>query len=284
MRIVFFGEDSFSNVVLQSLIDSNYDIVLVVSPFYENFRHKRLERNCIQNGIEYLRFDDFKSSSFIDIIKSYLPDLIVITHFEKLLPNKIIEIPSRGCINLHPSLLPNYRGMSPQHWPIIQGESETGITIHFIDEKADTGDIILQKKIPINDLMYVSDLQIEFIKVYSTIMIEAIELIMDSSFIPIKQSHLTGSYFGKLKEYECQILLDKSKNDIFNLIRGVSKPYFGAYIDNLRIWKAHLANTEELIKLKHNGDLKIGINHINELGYILVLNDGILIIDKYETI
>ena len=117
------------------------------------------------------------------------PDLIVTAHFGKVIEKKeIIDIPRLGWLNLHPSLLPYYRGMAPQHWPIINGESETGITAHYMDQTADTGDIILQRKVKIMPDMYVSDLQLEFLKIYKTIVVDAIKLIQQDKYTPTKQS------------------------------------------------------------------------------------------------
>lgn len=282
MNIIFFGEDSFSNIVLLSLIEAKLNVSLVVSPYYENLIHKRLEKTCVRNKIEYMRVPDLKAISFIEKLKSLTPDLIVIAHFEKLLTNKIIEIPKDGCINLHPSLLPYYRGMSPQHWPIINGDTETGITVHFIDETADTGDIILQRKVTIKPEMYVSDLQSEFQNIYKSIVVDSICLLKQNQFNPIKQSHLSGTYYGKLKKNQCKISLESSCDQTMNLIRGVSKPYFGANLENVIIWRAHLATYSESQKI--TTPLKLGLNYSEEIGYFLNLKDGVIIIDKYEKI
>ena len=282
MKIIFFGEDSFSNVVLQSLIDARFDVVFAVSPFYDNLIHKRLEKTCLINHIEYVRIVDFEAKTFINKLNLLSPDLIVIAHFEKLIQREIINIPNFGCINVHPSLLPYYRGMSPQHWPIINGEHETGVSVHFVDENADTGDIILQKKVQITSNMYVSDLQLEFIKVYKTIVIESINLIKQQNFIPMKQSHLKGTYYGKLKRKQCRIDLSQSRNRIINLIRGVSKPYYGAYLDEIIIWKARIANAFEDDYFRKNSEDKIGLNFSDPGRPYLLLKDGSIIIEKYE--
>jgi len=280
MNIIFFGEDAASNIVLQSLIEAEFNVLLVVSPYYDNLIHKRLENTCIRNQIEYIRVQNLNDISFIKKLKMLAPDMIVITHFEKLLKNEIIEIPKSGCINLHPSLLPYYRGMAPQHWPIINGDSETGITVHYVDQTADTGDIILQRKVKIETNMYVSDLQLEFFKIYKSIIVDAIKLTQQKHFKPIKQSFLEGSYYGKLKKDQCQISLESSCSQTMNLIRGVSKPYFGAFIDDLIIWRAHIANEIESKKLISFS--KLGLNFSKEIGLFLKLKDGDIIIDKHQ--
>ena len=282
MNIIFFGEDSFSNIVLQSLIETEFNVLLVVSPYYDNLIHKRLENTCIRNQIEYIRVPDLKEVNFIKKLKLLAPDMIVISHFEKLLKSEIIEIPKSGCINLHPSLLPYYRGMAPQHWPIINGDNETGITVHYIDQTADTGDIILQRKIKIETNMYVSDLQLEFSKIYKSIIVDAIRLTQQKHFSPIKQSSLEGSYYGKLKKHQCQISIENSCSQTINLIRGVSKPYFGAFIDDLIIWRAHIADEFESKKLISFS--KLGLNFAEQIGLFLKLKDGDIIIEKNEKI
>ena len=103
MKIIFFGEDSFSNVVLQSLLEAKFDVVFVVSPVYDNLVHKRLEKTCSLNHIEYRRVADLKEQVFMKKLNPLSPDLIVITYFEKLIPKEIINIPRYGCINVHPS-------------------------------------------------------------------------------------------------------------------------------------------------------------------------------------
>ena len=285
MKIVFFGEDSFSNIVLQSLLEAGLDVIFVASPLYDNLIHKRLEKTCQLNNIEYTRIANIKNEIFVNKLKSLSPDLIAIAHFEKLVPKEIIDISHMGCINLHPSLLPYYRGLSPQHWPLINGDMQTGVSVHFVDETADTGDIILQKRVKITPDMYVSDLQLEFIKVYKTIVVEAISLIQQQNFLPVRQSHLPGTYYGRLKKSHCRIDLSKSSSQIINLIHAVSKPYFGAYLDDTIIWKARIASKSENDCFRRNSNNHhIGLNFLDNSWPYLYLKDGGVVIEKFEKI
>ena len=177
MKIAFLGEDSFSNVVLQSLIDAGHELVLVATPFYENLIYKKLELTSKKYSIPFVRSKNINGSDFIEFVRNKNPDLIVSAHFERLIKKDLLSIPSKGCINLHPSLLPYYRGMAPQHWPIANRENCTAVTVHFIDEGTDTGDIILQKIANINDSMYVSDLLTTFLNIYKYIVRDAVALI-----------------------------------------------------------------------------------------------------------
>ncbi|MCF2599829.1 hypothetical protein I6E10_14230, partial [Phocaeicola barnesiae] len=238
-NLVFFGEDAFSCVILQSLINTKYNIKVVVTPYYENYIYKRLEVICNQNKIKFIRTKAINSPEIENIIKSANPDLGVIAHFERLIKRTLIEIPTHGFINVHPSLLPYYRGMSPQHWPLINEEPESGITVHFVDETADTGDIILQRRFALNTDMYVSDLQKIWLQEYKTLVPEAITLI-EQGASTIKQHDLKGSYYGKLKDEQCIINNDYTVRQAYNLIRGVSLPYQGASYNNIKIFKAHI--------------------------------------------
>ncbi|MCD8242601.1 MAG: hypothetical protein LUD38_02155, partial [Parabacteroides sp.] len=134
LRIAFFGEDSFSTVILNSLIKAGHEICLVVTPYYDNVVYKRLELICNRNGIRFYRTKKINSDQTASVLKEANPQLCVISHFERLIKKQLLDIPPMGFINLHPSLLPEYRGMAPQHWPIINGESKTGVTVHYVDE------------------------------------------------------------------------------------------------------------------------------------------------------
>lgn len=245
LRIVFWGEDAFSNIILNSLIEAGHQVKLVVTPYYENVIYKRLEVTCNKYGIQHIRPKKINSQEVCDAVRQANPDLCVISHFERLIKEPLLSIPPMGFINLHPSLLPNYRGMAPQHWPIINGEKEAGMTVHYVDEGTDTGDIIVQRRFPLNDEMYVSDLQKIWMANYKTIMVEAIDNILNGKPVVV-QRHLEGSYYGKLKKEQCQINPEGSIRDAYNLIRGVSLPYFGArYEDKYIIYRAHIARTNE---------------------------------------
>lgn len=283
MKIVFFGEDSFSVVVLESLISKKYEVLRVYSPFYENNIFARLQLICEKQKIEFVRVDDINSIIIQNQIIKLSPDLIVVTHFEKVLKKNIIDIPKYGCINLHPSILPNYRGLSPQHWPIINGDQYTGITVHYINEGIDTGDIIVQRKIQICQDDYVSDLQMKMKKNYGEIIIEAINKIDTNKVIPINQNDNKGSYYGKLNENHCKIDVNGSVINAFNLIRGVSFPYIGANYKNYKIWRAKLASVEinksKFLKFKEND-----IYFDADVGNFIKFKDGLLIIEKFNEI
>ena len=149
MDIALFGEDVFTATVLQSLLDKNHKVLLIVCPLYSNNNHNRLQSIAEQNKIEFFREKDVNSGFVKDRLEKAQPGLIVSVHLRKILKKEIFSIPGKGAINVHPSLLPKYRGLSPQHQAIIHGDSESGVTVHYIKELVDTGDIIIQVHIQI---------------------------------------------------------------------------------------------------------------------------------------
>ena len=275
MNIVFFGEDSFSDVILNSLIDAGHQVKLVITPYYENLIYKKLEYTCSEKQIRFERCKKINSEETCQLVRDANPDLCVISHFERLIKKDLLKIPKLGFINLHPSLLPEYRGMSPQHWPIINGDKEAGITIHYVDEGTDTGDIILQRRFPLRGNEYVKDLQKMWMREYKTIMVEAIDKILNGDET-IKQSHLEGSYYGRLTEEDCQIDINGTVQQAYNLIRGVSMPYHGAQIGNIVVWKAHFYEGSD------THSLPIGVHLESPIGNVIKFKDGILFIDKYK--
>jgi len=281
MKIIFFGEDSFSLLALDSLVKANHEIVGVFCPLYNNSIHSRIQEYCIQMAINFERISNFKEFTFVEKIKILNPDLLVICHFQKIIHQDLIDIPKFGSINLHPSLLPNYRGMSPQHWPIFNGDKETGVTVHFIDEGVDTGDIIIQQKLVIEDSWYVFDLQNKMKPIYSTIIKDAVDIICEGKNEYFIQNNLDGSYYGRLRISDCQISLDISVREAYNKVRAVSFPYFGARFNDLIIWKAELIDFESS---EYNCifDQKFGYFELNTDEKYIKFKDGLLKIIKSE--
>jgi len=282
MKIIFLGEDSFSAAALNSLIDdAKCELLAVFCPIYDNFIYARLKKTCEINGIPFYRVENINSQHCENLIYKMNPDLISAVHFQKILKKNIIQIPKYGCINLHPSLLPNYRGLAPIQWPIINGDKQTGVTVHFINEGVDTGDIILQHKINITNDMYVSDLQLKLLEVYKFVVKDVIGLMVKGKMKLTSQKELKGSYFGKLKHKECEINLEKGVISAYNLIRGVSRPYLGATFNEYHIWKARLASNEtnQSINSKYNMN---SIFFDDDLGTFIKFKNGSLILEKYN--
>lgn len=281
MKIVLFGEDIFTATVFQSLIDNNHQVLMVICPFYKNSNHLKLEYLANNKNINFTRYKNINSMDIRDKLIEVKPDLLISVHLRKILNKDIFEIPILGAINVHPSLLPKYRGLSPQHQAIIHGDLESGVTVHYIDKDIDTGNVIIQSPISIKLQDYISDFQLKMLKVYQSIVISAIELISNTEFSPIAQTRSDASYYNSISLKDREINFLKTKTEALNLIRAVSFPYKGAYTNNITIWRAEVPayNIEDEAILDYK---KIGTQIINEDLLILRFNDGILTSNDFE--
>ena len=244
-KLVFFGEDSFSDIVLRSLIEAHYDVRLVVVPWFDNVIYKRLELTCRKFGIQFLRVHKINSDEVCQAVRACNPDLGVIVHLSRLIRHDLMMIPTYGYINLHPALLPDYRGETPQHWPLINREKKAGITVHYIDETADTGDIIVQRVFDLNEEMYVSDLQLKWREEYKTIVVEALEAIREGRPV-VHQKNLAGRYYGKLSESDRIIDMAGSVYDAYAKVRALSLPYCGAICGDFVVYRAHISSYDRM--------------------------------------
>lgn len=281
-KFIFFGEDVFSLVVLESLVNSELNlsplaVVMLESPSVSG---RRLADYCLNQGIKLIRTHSVCSDEFIARFENVEYDLIIAAHFQRLLPPVLFCNAKIGAMNLHPSLLPKYRGMSPQHWPIILGDDETGVTVHYIDQGVDTGRILRQVSIPLESDIYIHQLQKKFLTVYKTIMVEAVELAIRGRAGDEQQVD-GGTYFHKIQDEDMKITQDMAVERAYGLVRAFSYPYNGARFDQLRITKAK--PVEEVLWMElHGTDVQSGLQQIGDAFY-LVLKDGALELLKWKS-
>jgi len=281
MNIVLFGEDIFSAAALQSMVTDNQKISAVICPFYmKNREYESLQQVADKNHIPFIHIEDVNSDALKNRLMQIAPDLIITVHLRKILHRSIYSIAGRAAINVHPSLLPKYRGLSPHHQALLNGDRVTGVTIHFIDEKPDTGDIFLQEEIPIAENTFIYELQIKLLSVYKHLVLQAIRQIEMNDFIQVRQDEKHASWYDRLKRSDREVDLKKSKAEIYNLIRAVSKPYKGAFYKGVTIWSAFFP---DLLTEKNLLDIyaETGIYHVEDQ-LILRLKNGILLSDDFE--
>jgi methionyl-tRNA formyltransferase len=157
MRVVFMGTPDFAVPTLQALVQAGHDLTAVVTqPDRPRGRGKKEAAPPVKVAADALHIPVFqphrvKDPEFIDVLKRLAPDIIVVAAYGRILPPAILNLPDYGCVNVHASLLPKYRGAAPLHWAVINGERETGITIMRMDEGMDTGDILLKEPVPISE-------------------------------------------------------------------------------------------------------------------------------------
>jgi len=280
-KFIFFGEDVFSLVILESLVRSNLNLkplfVVMLSPV--SISGQRLVNYCDAEGIPVVQTTSVRAKEFLDHFDGLQFDLIVSAHFQRILPVDLFSKARLGAVNLHPSLLPKYRGMSPQHWPIVLGEVETGVTVHLIDEGVDTGNILRQETIALSRDIYIHELQKLLLEVYQTIMVDAVGQLMQGDR-GCSQSSMDAPYFGKVTEEDMEIRLDAGVGKAYGMIRAFSYPYQGAHFEGLRIMKAVPASDRVLRKIKDYPST-LGIWKNNDTTF-LVFADGVLELTKWK--
>jgi len=282
MNVAVFGEDTFTSAVIESLISNGHKVLIIITPDYFNKKDKVLEETANRHNIEFVKEENVNSEKVKDLLIKIKPDLIISAHLRKILHKEIFSQAAKGAINIHPSLLPKYRGLSPQHQAILHGDDESGVTVHYIDADVDTGEIILQKKFPISGNDYILSVQTKMMAIYKTIAVEAIGLLEDISFRPQEQDLTQVSYFGPLKKTDREIDLSKSKQEVYNLVRAVSLPYKGAFYKNYTIWVANIAGAEREAELKKKYS-STGFYFDDAADEIIIsLEDGFVLSDDFE--
>ncbi len=241
MKIVFFGTPNFSIPALQAIIDSKYTLLSVVTnPDKKSGRgltksSSAIKTFCKQENIPCVSFDNFNDNQASDYLKELNLDLIVVVAF-KILPEKIINIPKYGAINLHPSLLPKYRGSSPIQQTILNGDSKTGVTIFKLDKKVDSGDIIIQEEYNVKDNVIFSELYSELSDFGAKVLLKGIDLLDEKNIVFIKQEEGDISYAFKIQGKDCQINWSDSAESINNKIRAFTyTPGAFTFLDDKKI-------------------------------------------------
>ena len=281
IRIVFMGTPEFAVPILKGLIE-NYKVELVVcQPDRKKNRKGNLiipdtKKIAIENNIEVFQPERIKDN-FQKII-NLKPDIIVTCAYGQIIPKELIDSPKYGSINVHGSLLPKLRGGAPIHWAIINGESETGMTVMKMSTKMDAGDIISQRKITIDQNENLSSLYKRMSLLGRELLLETIPKIIDGTATYKKQNEEEVTYGYNITKEQEKIDWSKSKEDIHNLIRGLS-PIPGAYcyLDNqrLKILKSLPEKSNQELNQYQNGEIvkleKESIIVKCQTGYIKIL-------------
>jgi methionyl-tRNA formyltransferase len=254
LRIVFMGTPEFAVGILDTIIKNNYEIVGVITAADkpagrgQKIKYSAVKEYALENNLTLLQPTNLKDESFLATLKSLNANLQVVVAF-RMLPEVVWKMPSFGTFNLHASLLPNYRGAAPINWAIINGETKTGVTTFFIDDKIDTGAMILSKETPISFTESAGELHDRLMTIGSEAVVETLALIEKGNVVTTIQtdsSDIKTAY--KLNKDNCKIDFSKSGKEIYNLIRGLS-PYPSAWCFfkdgteewNVKIYEAKLA-------------------------------------------
>lgn len=251
MRIVFMGTPQFAVPSLQKLIEAGYDIAAAVTqPDRKSGRGYKVASSPVKalamdNGISVLQFEKIRVQEGIDAIKELNPDIIVTAAFGQILPKAILDIPRLGCVNVHASLLPKYRGAAPIQWAIIKGEKQTGVTIMYMDPGLDTGDIISVSTVSITNDMTGGDLYEQLSVLGAELLLKTLVSIENGTAGRIKQQDSESSYYPPLSKEQGRIDWTKPAHEIYDLIRALD-PVMGTYAqageDVIKIWSGQAIN------------------------------------------
>ena len=227
MRIVYMGTPQFALPGLKILLDHQYDLVSVVTaPDKPRGRGQEvsftpIKEFALQRHIPILQPASLGSPEFVNDLKRLEPDLIVVVAF-RILPKEVYTIPSRGAFNLHASLLPKYRGAAPINWAIINGETETGVTTFFLQDRVDTGSVILQARVKIGADETAGELHDKLSDVGAEIVLQTVRLIELGKASPRAQDDALASPAPKIFKDDCRIDWKKPATAVHNVVRGLS--------------------------------------------------------------
>ncbi len=289
-KIIFMGTAQFAIPCLDNIKKNDFNLLAVVtSPDKPAGRGLKISESPVKeyakkNQLNLLQPVNLKDSQFINQIKSLKPDLIVVVAF-RMLPEILWSIPTFGSINVHASLLPNYRGAAPINWAIINGEKQTGVTTFFINDRIDTGDVIGQSKIDINKNENAGELHNSLMRLGADLLIKSIDKIFSSKEnISTKQLEVKNLKAApKLNKTNCKINWQDSCINIHNKIRGLS-PYPGArsVLDNLNKKIKVIIYKSDYIKEAHN--LNSGSIYIEKDKIKIAVVDGYIypLLIKFE--
>ena len=251
LRIVFMGTPEFAVASLDALVKSSHPVVAVVTvPDKPANRGLKLQASAVKeyavtHNLKILQPEKLKDESFITELKSLEPDLQVVVAF-RMLPEVVWKLPRYGTINLHASLLPQYRGAAPINRAIINGEKETGITTFFIRREIDTGDILMQERIPISETDDAGTIHDKLMIAGAKLVVKTVDAIVAHTITPLKQEKFSQSDLKpapKIFRESCCINWFEPAGEVYNFIRGLS-PYPGAWTEFI-----NTAKQKTLIKI-----------------------------------
>jgi methionyl-tRNA formyltransferase len=266
-KIVFMGTPDFSVPVLQSLLRAEYDVIAVVTQPDRPVGRKRVltpppvKAEAMKHNIPVYQPEKIRNQEDLDKILSLNPDLIVTAAFGQILPKELLDAPAYGCINVHASLLPELRGGAPIHYSIIQGKKKTGVTIMYMVERLDAGDMISQVEVEIEETDHVGTLHDKLSAAGSKLLIDTLPDLLKGKLVASKQDDSKATFARNIKREQERIDWTKTGEEIYNHIRGMH-PWPVAYTTLagavMKIWwgekiSSKPSNPGEIIEVQKDG-------------------------------
>ncbi|MFD2528071.1 methionyl-tRNA formyltransferase [Polaribacter marinaquae] len=286
MRIVFMGTPDFAVAILKHLVENNYTIAgVITAPDKPAGRGRKINESAVKKyaksqDLKILQPTNLKNEDFLSELKSLNANLQIVVAF-RMLPKVVWQMPELGTFNLHASLLPEYRGAAPIHWSIINGETKTGVTTFFIDDKIDTGEIILQEEITVLETETVGSLHDKLMHLGASLVSKTVDYIAKGNVVTTKQPDLEEKSAPKLNPENTKINWTDSLENIYNKIRGLN-PFPAAW--------TLIYNNDEEISAKIYAVSKQIETHTFSFGSIIAskkelqvaVNGGYIIIDEIK--
>ena len=278
MRIIFMGTPDFSVGTLEALVEAGHEVCLVVTqPDKPKGRGKEMQYTpvkeaALKHGIEVYQPRRIREAECVEKLRQYNADIMVVIAFGQIIPKEILEMVPYGCVNVHASLLPKYRGAAPIQWSIIDGEAVTGVTTMQMDEGLDTGDMLLKTEVPITAEETGESLHDKLAKAGAALCVETLAKLQEGSIVPEKQGESPTAYAKMLDKKLGNIDWTKSAVEIERLVRGLNSwPSAYTYWNKkvVKIWKASV--TDE------NSNEQVGtVVKVEKAGFYVQTGNGLL--------
>jgi UDP-4-amino-4-deoxy-L-arabinose formyltransferase/UDP-glucuronic acid dehydrogenase (UDP-4-keto-hexauronic acid decarboxylating) len=232
MRAIVAGYHNMGCAGLDALIRNGFDVVAVFTYAddpNEAIWFGSMAEAAARHGIPVFTPDNINHALWVEKIREMKPDILFSFYYRNLLSAAILDIPTAGCLNLHGSLLPKYRGRVPTNWALVNGETETGVTLHYMTPRADDGDIVCQQSVPIRNDDTAQTLNNRQVEAASAMLDECLPKILDGTASRTPQNHAEATVFGRRTPQDGAIDWSRGATQIHNLVRAVTKPYPGAF-------------------------------------------------------
>lgn len=268
MKVIFMGTPDFSVGTLEELIRAGHEVVLAVTqPDKPKGRGKEMQFTpvkevALKHGIPVFQPKKIRDAESIEELRKYPADVMVVVAFGQIVPKEVLEMTPYGCINVHASLLPKYRGAAPIQWSIIDGESVTGVTTMQMDEGLDTGDMLLKTEVPISPKETGGSLHDKLAEAGAKLCVETLKALEEKTVVAEKQGETTTAYARMLDKKLGNIDWNNGAEEIERLIRGLN-PWPSAYTmwedKVMKIWEAEVVEGEEkgeagtIVKVEKDG-------------------------------
>ena len=252
MKTVFMGTPDFSVPALERLHDEHEVLAVVTQPDKAKGRSGKLiacpvKEKALELGLTVLQPEKARDEAFIQSLRELKPEVIVVIAYGQILPKEILELPKYGCVNVHASLLPGYRGAAPIQWAVINGDEVTGVTTMLMNEGLDTGDILLKKEVGVDEKETGGSLFEKLSTVGAELMLDTLSGLEKGEITPEPQNEAEASKVGLLKKSMGKLDFRKSATEIERLIRGLD-PWPGAFTffkgKKISLWKAEVLEGE----------------------------------------